>query len=410
MQVFIIAVTLALVVSFICSIFESVLLSLNHAQVEVLVSKGKTSGRILKAFKERIDIPISAILITNTAAHTIGTAVAGASYASAFDPESLWVFTLVFTIAVLLFTEIIPKTLGVAFAGQLAKPVALGIRALTVVLKPLVLASEVISRSLRGGKAAPVTSLDEIRLLATIGYNEGVVGRQAVDIIVGAAELRKLDAANVMVPRQDVTILAKQDLPDVVMRTIRETGHSRFPYSPTGDPDQVVGIVFAKELLAQLIGTTGEQIEWQGLVHEPIVVPETVALDSLLRTFRQTRRHMALVVDEYGDFQGIVTLEDVIEEMVGDIFDETDSPNEDLWQRPDGSVRAFGAAELHRLCRILGIEMPATADVATVGGLLSELLGRIPEAGDSVEWRGHRLTVLSAGHRGADLVEVKKSA
>ena len=410
MQVFIIAVTLALVVSFICSIFESVLLSLNHAQVEVLVSKGKTSGRILKAFKERIDIPISAILITNTAAHTIGTAVAGASYASAFDPESLWVFTLVFTIAVLLFTEIIPKTLGVAFAGQLAKPVALGIRALTVVLKPLVLASEVISRSLRGGKAAPVTSLDEIRLLATIGYNEGVVGRQAVDIIVGAAELRKLDAANVMVPRQDVTILAKQDLPDVVMRTIRETGHSRFPYSPTGDPDQVVGIVFAKELLAQLIGTTGEQIEWQGLVHEPIVVPETVALDSLLRTFRQTRRHMALVVDEYGDFQGIVTLEDVIEEMVGDIFDETDSPNEDLWQRPDGSVRAFGAAELHRLCRILGIEMPAKADVATVGGLLSELLGRIPEAGDSVEWRGHRLTVLSAGHRGADLVEVKKSA
>jgi CBS domain containing-hemolysin-like protein len=144
MQVFIVAVTLALVVSFICSIFESVLLSISHAQVEVLVSKGKTSGRILKAFKERIDIPISAILITNTAAHTIGTAVAGASYASVFDPESLWIFTLVFTVVVLLFTEIIPKTLGVAFAGQLAKPVALGIRALTIMLRPFVLASELI--------------------------------------------------------------------------------------------------------------------------------------------------------------------------------------------------------------------------------------------------------------------------
>ena len=408
MQIFIIAVTLALVVSFICSIFESVLLSISHAQVEVLVSKGKTTGKILKAFKERIDIPISAILITNTAAHTIGTAVAGASYASAFDAESLWAFTLVFTVAVLLFTEIIPKTLGVAFAGQLAKPVALGIRALTIVLKPFVLASELISRSLRGGKTEPITSLDEIRLLATIGYNEGVVGRQAVDIIVGAAELRKLNAANVMVPRQEVTILSKKDLPDDVVRTIRETGHSRFPYSPTGEHDQVVGIVFAKELLAQLIGSTEQQIEWQGLVHEPIVVPESVALDSLLRTFRQTRRHMALVVDEYGDFQGVVTLEDVIEEVVGDIFDETDLPNEDLWQRPDGSVRAFATAELHRVCRKLGIDMPANADVATVGGLLSELLGRIPEAGDSVEWRGHRLTVMSAGHRGADLVEVRK--
>jgi putative hemolysin len=143
-------------------------------------------------------------------------------------------------------------------------------------------------------------------------------------------------------------------------------------------------------------------------VHDPIVVPETVALDSLLRTFRQTRRHMALVVDEYGDFQGIVTLEDVIEEVVGDIFDESDLPHEDLWQRPDGSVRAFGTAELHRLCRILRIDMPRDADVATVGGLLSELLGRIPEPGDTVEWRGHRLTVLSAGDRGVDLVTVTK--
>lgn len=408
MQVFIVAVTLALVVSFICSIFESVLLSISHAQVEVLVSKGKTSGRILKAFKERIDIPISAILITNTAAHTIGTAVAGASYASVFDPESLWIFTLVFTVVVLLFTEIIPKTLGVAFAGQLAKPVALGIRALTIMLRPFVLASELISKTLRGGKTAPVTSMDEIRLLATIGYNEGVVGRQAVDIIVGAAELRKLDAANVMVPRQDVSILTPRDRPEDVVRTIRETGHSRFPFSPTGELDHVAGIVFAKELLAQLVGSDDEFIQWEGVVHDPIVVPETVALDSLLRTFRQTRRHMALVVDEYGDFQGIVTLEDVIEEVVGDIFDESDLPHEDLWQRPDGSVRAFGTAELHRLCRILQIDMPRDADVATVGGLLSELLGRIPEPGDTVDWRGHRLTVLSAGDRGVDLVRVTK--
>jgi CBS domain containing-hemolysin-like protein len=250
--------------------------------------------------------------------------------------------------------------------------------------------------------------MDEIRLLATIGYNEGVVGRQAVDIIVGAAELRKLDAANVMVPRQDVSILTPRDRPEDVVRTIRETGHSRFPFSPTGELDHVAGIVFAKELLAQLVGSDDEFIQWEGVVHDPIVVPETVALDSLLRTFRQTHRHMALVVDEYGDFQGIVTLEDVIEEVVGDIFDESDLPHEDLWQRPDGSVRAFGTAELHRLCRILQIDMPRDADVATVGGLLSELLGRIPEPGDTVDWRGHRLTVLSAGDRGVDLVRVTK--
>lgn len=408
MQVFVIAVSVALVVSFMCSIFESVLLSLSPARVEVLAEKGKSSGRILKAFKERIDIPISAILITNTAAHTIGTAVAGASYSQVFDPESLWIFTVVFTVAVLLFTEIIPKTLGVAYAGKLAKPVAYGIRALTVVLRPLVLVSEAISRSLRGGEEGPVTSLDEIRLLATIGHSEGVVGAQTAKMIVGASELRKLTATNVMMPRQDVVYLSHDDKPAEVLQIINQSGYSRFPYSPTGDLDQVVGVVFAKEVLSQLVESASDRIRWQTLVHDAIVVPESAALDSLLRTFRQRRRHMALIVDEYGDFQGIVTLEDVIEEVVGDIFDESDVPREDLWQRPDGSLRAFGTAELHRVCRMLGVEMPVDAEIATIGGLVSESLGRIPKQGDVVKWRGCRLTVLSASGRGADLVSIVK--
>ena len=101
--------------------------------------------------------------------------------------------------------------------------------------------------------------------------------------------------------------------------------------------------------------------------------------------------------------------EDVIEEVIGDIFDESDLPSEDLWQRPDGTVRAFGTAELHRVCRMLGEDMPEDSDVATVGGLLSESLGRIPTEGDTIEWRGYQLTVLSAGNRGADLVTIVKN-
>ncbi len=408
MQVFVIAVTVALVVSFMCSIFESVLLSINHAQVEVLAKEGKRSGRILKGFKERIDIPISAILITNTAAHTIGTAVAGASYSQVFNPESLWIFTLVFTVVVLLFTEIIPKTLGVTFARRLARPVAYGINMLAVALKPFVLVSEWISRSIRGSHESPITSAEELRLLATLGLNQGVVGDQTANIIVGASELKKLSAINVMVPRQRVVFLSHDDTAAEVLKKITDSGFSRFPYSATGDLDQVVGIVYAKKVLVELAEMEGQTVKWQNLVNEPIVVPESVPLESLLHTFRQTRRHMALVVDEYGDFQGIVTLEDVLEEIVGEIFDESDMLREDMWQRPDGSVRAFGTAELHRLCRSLDIEMPEDSDITTIGGLLSESLGRIPEQGDTLDWRGYRLTVLSASNRGADLVSVTK--
>lgn len=408
MQVFVVAVTVALVVSFMCSIFESVLLSLSRAQIEGLVQEGKPSGRILRTFKERIDIPISAILITNTAAHTIGTAVAGASYANVFSAESLWIFTVVFTLVVLLFTEIIPKTLGVAYARRLAKPVAYGIRALAVMFRPLVMATEAVSRSIRGREAGPVTSLDEIRLLATIGKSEGVVGKQAAEMIIGVSELRKLEAMNVMVPRQEVDFLSHDDAPVAVLERIRKSGYSRFPYTPSGDLDDVVGIVFAKEVLAQLVESPSDTIRWQSLVHEAIVVPETAGLESLLKTFRQTRRHMALIVDEYGDFQGIVTLEDVIEEVVGDIFDESDLPSDDLWQHADGTIRAFGTAELHRLCRILGVALPDDIEVATVGGLLNESLGHIPRRGDALEWRGNRLTVLSASPRGAELVSIRK--
>ena len=117
---------------------------------------------------------------------------------------------------------------------------------------------------------------------------------------------------------------------------------------------------------------------------------------------------MALIVDEYGDFQGIVTLEDVIEEVVGDIFDESDLPSDDLWQHADGTIRAFGAAELHRLCRLLGTDMPEDVEIATVGGLLNESLGHIPKRGEGLDWRGYRLTVLSASTRGAELVSIRK--
>ena len=152
MQIFIAAVSVALIVSFLCSIFESVLLSINYAQVESLAQQGKRSAQLMKEFKQRIDVPIAAILITNTIAHTVGTTVAGATYEDAFSAETLWIFTIVFTISILLLTEIIPKTLGITYARRLATPVAFGIYALTVALRPLVMLSSVVSRALRGGK------------------------------------------------------------------------------------------------------------------------------------------------------------------------------------------------------------------------------------------------------------------
>jgi putative hemolysin len=408
MWVFVSAVAIALIVSFVCSIFESVLLSIGHAQIEGLARSGSRAGQLLKGFKRNIDVPIAAILIVNTIAHTIGSAVAGASYADVFDERTLWLFTIVFTAAVLLFTEIVPKTLGVAHARSLAGPVAYGIRGLTILLKPLVLLTEKVSRALRGGRELPVTTVEEIRLLAALGRSEGVVGARTAGIIVGATRLAQLHADDVMVPRHAVRFMSgTRSLADN-LALARTTGHSRFPFSPTADVDQVSGIVLVKELLFRLAESPYGDVDWTQLAREPLIIPAGKPLNALLRMFRETRLHMAVVVDDYGEVKGIVALEDVLEEIVGEIDDESDRPVVDAWTQADGSWRVLASADLRRVCEQTGVDWDPGIEAASVGGLVTELLGRLPVAGDLVEWNGLRLTVLAASPRRAELVAIER--
>ena len=411
MLIFVAAVSLALVGSFLCSIMESVLLSLGSADVEALAHDGKRSGRLLKGFKRNIDGPIASILIINTVAHTVGASVAGASYEAAFDVETLWIFTIVFTTAILLFTEIVPKTLGVTYPRELAGPVAYSIQFLTVVLRPLVRLSELISRSLRRDKENPATSVEEIRLLAALGRNEGVFGARTAGMIVGATRLSQLRAHDVTVPRQSVAFFSGERTEAENLETLRRSKHSRLPFSRTDDLDQVVGIVLAKELFSHLQDRPDETIDWDALIREPLTIPESMTLNNLLRAFQESRSHMAIVVDEYGDVEGVVTLEDVLEEIVGDIVDESDHYVEDMWPQADGSLVVLASLEVRRAAEHLGFEWGSDADsttaaITTLGGLVTELLERIPVRGDAVEWNGHRLEVLSATEKRVERIRI----
>jgi CBS domain containing-hemolysin-like protein len=405
MYIFIAAVTTALVVSFLCSIFESVLLSINPAHVEKLAIDGRRSGQLLRDFKSNIDVPIAAILIANTIAHTIGATVAGASYVDVFSEQSLWLFSLIFTLAVLLFTEIIPKTLGITFATRLATPVAHAIHYLTRALSPLVWMASKLSRGLRGKREATVTSIEEIRLLTAIGRNEGVVGAKTAGIIDSATRLHQLDAGDVLLPRSKVIILSAEQDRGEVLKIVRQSGHSRFPFSPTGHADDISGVVLAKELLF-FVYDHAENIPWQDIVRETLYVPETTPLNILLQSFRSARKHIAVVVDEYGDTQGIVTLEDVLEELVGEIVDESDRPIEEISLQPDGSYHVLATVEMRKIITQFGVPGDTDEDVVTLGGLLAGLLDRVPQPGDTIEWNSYRFEVLTALDTRADLVRV----
>ena len=408
MLIFLTAVAVVLVVSFMCSIFESVLLSLTRPQIEVLGRRHGRAAQLLSTFKENMDVPIAAILILNTAAHTIGAAVAGASYSDVFDAGTLWIFSIIFTLAVLLLTEIIPKTLGVSYATLIAAPVAHGIQLLTVLLKPLVAVSEAISRSLRRGTVVPVTSSEEIRLLAWLGHLRGAVGPLTAGMIVGATQLRHLHADDIMLPRENVRFLSADMSREQVVAYIRESGHSRFPFSPTGNFDDVAGVILVKDLLYWMLQNDAPEIDWSALLQESLVVPNSVPLPQLLKTYQETQRHLAIVVDEYGSVEGIVTLEDVLEEIVGDIRDESDIPVEEFLDKSDGTLIVRGNVDMRKLCTRLGITWDPELEVSTVSGLVTEILERIPVAGDTVEWNDYRIEVLRADRRRVRLLSIRR--
>ncbi len=408
MLLLIVAVAVVLVVSFLCSIFESVLLSLPRSHVELLVQRHRRAGRMLRRFKENIDVPIAAILILNTAAHTIGAAVAGASYSSVFDAGTLWLFTILFTIAVLLFTEIIPKTMGVTYARKLAVPVAYGIGWLTLLLRPLVALSERVSRSLRGNVKIPVTTAEEIRLLAILGRSKGVVGVDTAGIIVGATHLKHLQAHDVMLPRDDVRFMSGEMDRAQAIQLVRRTGHSRFPFSPTRDLRDVSGVVLAKDLLYWLLQHDDAQIDWDALRREPLMIPSSAPILQMLRTFQDSRRHLAIIVDEYGSVEGLVTLEDVLEEIVGDIFDESDLPRADFQELDDGTLIVRAQVDLRKLCARLEIPWDPDIEPSTIGGLVTEELEQIPVKGDVITWNGYRIEVLRADQRRATLLGFRR--
>ena len=406
MVLFVSAVLVVLVVSFLCSVFESVLLSLTRPQIELMTQQGKRAGHLLAGFKANMDVPIAAILILNTAAHTVGAAVAGASYSAVFDPSTLWLFSLLFTLAVLLFTEIIPKTLGVTYAQALATPVAHGIRWLSISLGPLVWLSERLSRSLRGHGETPVTSSEEIRLLALLGKSEGAVSGTTAGLIVGATQLKDLAAEAVMLPRESVRYLRGGMSRDEALATLQATGHSRFPFTPTGDLNEADRVVLAKSLLHWLLTQDDEAIDWEAVSHPALVVPNTTTLPQLLQTFQSEHRHLALIVDEYGTVEGIATLEDILEEVVGEINDEKDAPAEDFRTLPDGTLLVRATVDLRRLSTHLGLAWDRASEAASIGGLLVEQLERIPVTGDAIEWQGYQLKVLRADRRRARVVAV----
>jgi len=325
MTLLILYLMLAIGVSFFCSVAEAVLLSVRPSFIAVLENQGKTSAKVLKGLRDNLDQPLSAILTANTIAHTVGAAGVGAQALVVFGNEYVAVTSAVLTLLILIFSEIIPKTLGATYWQRLAPVMAMPIRYLTFVLFPFVWLSERLTRLLSPSDVSAYTfSRDEMTAMAEIGKEEGLLDVKELKIVTNLMKLHRLRTRDIMTPRPVIFSVKESMKVQEFFSAHREKPFSRIPIYGDKGQDDIGGYVLKADLLtAQADDDFDKRLS--DFRREFLIVSDQLVASDLYDRLTYEKAHIALVVDEFGTVQGLVTLEDVMETLIGlEITDESD--------------------------------------------------------------------------------------
>lgn len=319
-----IAVGLAVSVSAICSVMEAVLYSVPSSYLEMLQKNGSSSASAIIKLKNDIHRPITAILTLNTIANTMGAAVAGAAAAAVFGSDNLMWFSVVFTLTILIFSEILPKTIGVGYCRELAPWIAAPIRILLVVLKPVIFLCQTITRLTPRNSANDLTSAEEVMAIAALSRRSGQIDSQEEKVITNILDLKNKRVLDAMTPRTVTFALnEKMTISEAIVFKEELNLHSRIPVYRY-KPDNISGIVLRKDVLSSAADDM-DSLELSSLAHPVHFVPETAPLSVVLLDFIKKKQHLFAVVDEYGSMTGVISMEDIIEEIFGqEIMDESD--------------------------------------------------------------------------------------
>ena len=322
MLALIIVVTVVLFGSAFCSGTETALLSISPIKVRQLAQSQKPAALALAGIRLHINRPIATIVILNNIFNIVGSIMIGSLTTKILGDAWLGVFSATLTFLIIVFGEIVPKTLCQRYAEPVSLFVAIPIRFLTIIFTPLVWLVEHATAPLVQGNEIPTTDEAEIKFLTNIGFQEGVIEDDEAEMIQRVFQLNDLNAADLMSPRIIVTYLKGDQTLNECQKEIIKSQHTRILVI-NETIDEVTGLVLKDELLTAMIeGNSDRRINTlQRPVH---FVPETNRADKLLKVFQENREHLAVVLDEYGGVAGVVTLEDVLEVLTGEIVDETD--------------------------------------------------------------------------------------
>ncbi|MDE5832146.1 MAG: hemolysin family protein [Desulfovibrio sp.] len=324
MLTLILAIGVAIIVSFLCSLAEAALYAVPWADIEKLRNEGKRSGELLFSMRSNVDKPIAAILTLNTVANTAGSTIAGAAFLAVYGPTHMALFTTIFTLLILAFGEIVPKTLGVAHSAPIARTLATPLHIAVKILSPILWLTGLVTRLLSPPTSAPQISEDDIRAISSLSLRAGQIKPYEDNFIKNILALDQKRVHEILTPRTVVFSLPETMTVEEAYKDPRIWNFSRIPVYGDNNED-IVGLVDRRRL-AQNFTEDKKQLPLSAIMRPIHFVQESQTLDRLLRELLKSRVHLFAVLDEYGGLAGVVSLEDVLEEILGsEIIDESDN-------------------------------------------------------------------------------------
>lgn len=409
-------IILLLAMSFFFSGSETALTASSRARMHQLARSGDKRAVLVETLTTEKERLIGAILLGNNIVNILASTLAASVLIALFGQSGIAYATIAMTAAVVIFSEVLPKTLALMRPDGFALAVAPVIRLVVFLFAPVTLAVQAIVNAilrLFGLDTANVSAIsghDEIRGTLDLLHSEGEVVKDDRDMLGGILDLRDLVVSDVMVHRTQMTVLDATQPIEELVKAVLDSAYTRIPLYE-GESDDIVGVVHAKDVLRAMAASKGDvsQIDIKQIMSKPWFIPESTPVQSQLAAFLKRHSHMALVLDEYGVLEGLVTLEDIIEEIVGDIADEHDEPDDEalygIRKQSDGSYIVDASIAIRDINRALDWELPDT-HANTVAGIVINAAKVIPNPGHEVTAHGFTFVVMARDRQRVSKVRI----
>jgi Mg2+/Co2+ transporter CorB len=380
---------------------ETALTASSRASMARLEKQGNKRAGVVNRLLAQRERLLGALLFGNNVVNIAGSALATGVLLAWFGQAGIIYATVVMTILVVVFSEILPKTAAFNAPDRIALAIARPMSIIVKIFGPLLMGVEALARWLLkflgltiGEDQQVLSAREELRGAVDLFHREGGVEKVDLDMFGGVLDLRDLVLSDVMIHRTNMITLNADEKPEDVVNAVIASPVTRIPLW-RGNPENIVGILHVKDLLRALHAVDGaaHKVDIASLLTPPWYVPDTRPVSEQLKAFRRRKTPFSLVVDEYGEVEGLVTLEDILEEIVGDITDEHDVAMPGVRKQPDGSINVDGAVPIRDLNRVMDWNLP-DEEATTIAGLVIHEARSIPEVGQSFTFHGFRFRVL----------------